>query len=40
VLPADNLPPPKAKPFFDLLDGVLADTIKRPFWIDTVGRSE
>jgi two-component system osmolarity sensor histidine kinase EnvZ len=43
VLPAGNLPPPQPKPFFDLLDGALADeirtSIKRPFWIDTVGRS-
>jgi two-component system osmolarity sensor histidine kinase EnvZ len=43
VLPAGNLPPPQPKPFFDLLDGALADeirtNIKRPFWIDTVGRS-
>jgi two-component system osmolarity sensor histidine kinase EnvZ len=43
VLPAGNLPPPRPKPFFDLLDGALADeirsNIKRPFWIDTVGMS-
>src|SRR5262245_229790 len=43
VLPAGNLPPPQPKPFFDLLDGALAEeihtNIKRPFWIDTVGRS-
>ncbi len=43
VLPAGDLPPPQPKPFFDLLDGALADeirtNIKRPFWIDTVGRS-
>lgn len=43
VLPAGNLPLPQPKPFFDLLDGALADeirtNIKRPFWIDTVGRS-
>src|SRR5215510_9481504 len=42
VLPVGNLPPPKPKPFFDLLDDALADeirtNIKRPFWIDTVGR--
>ena len=33
----------RPKPLFDLLDGALADeirtNIKRPFWIDTVGRS-
>lgn len=43
VLPAGNLPLPQPKPFFDLLDAALADeirsNIKRPFWIDTVGRS-
>jgi two-component system osmolarity sensor histidine kinase EnvZ len=43
VLPAGNLPSPQPKPFFDLLDGALADeirtNIKRPFWIDTAGRS-
>ena len=43
VLPAGNLPPPQPKPFFDVLDGALADeirtNIKRPFWIDTVGQA-
>jgi two-component system osmolarity sensor histidine kinase EnvZ len=43
VLPAGNLPSPQPKPFFDPLDGALAEeirtNIKRPFWIDTVGRS-
>lgn len=43
VLPAGNLPALQPKPFFDLLDGALADEIRtsimRPFWIDTVGRS-
>jgi two-component system osmolarity sensor histidine kinase EnvZ len=38
-----DLPPPGPKPFFSLLDEALADEIrrqiKRPFWIDTVGRS-
>ncbi len=42
-LPAEPLPPPLQKPFFDILDqsltGELATRIKRPFWIDTVGRS-
>ena len=37
------LPPPGPKPFFSLLDEALADEIRRqirrPFWIDTVGRS-
>jgi two-component system, OmpR family, osmolarity sensor histidine kinase EnvZ len=42
--PADNeLPPPGPKPFFSLLDQALSreigQQIKRPFWIDTVGRS-
>lgn len=43
VLPPEPLPPPRPKPFFDFVDRVLSDEIrrqiKRPFWIDTVGRS-
>ena len=43
VLPRTELPPPLPKPFFSLLDSALsrelAHQIKRPFWIDTVGRS-
>ncbi|WP_245513028.1 ATP-binding protein [Enterovirga rhinocerotis] len=39
----DALPPPGPKPFFSLLDEALSDEItkqvRRPFWIDTVGRS-
>jgi two-component system osmolarity sensor histidine kinase EnvZ len=42
-LPVSDLPPPGPKPFFSLLDQALSDEIrkqiKRPFWIDTVGRS-
>jgi two-component system osmolarity sensor histidine kinase EnvZ len=42
-LPADDLPPPGPKPFFSLLDQALSEElrkqIKRPYWIDTVGRS-
>ena len=42
-LPADPLPPPTEKPFFSLLDRTLSQEISRqiarPFWIDTVGRS-
>lgn len=38
-----QLPPPRPRPFFSLLDNVLADQINRqiqmPFWIDTVGDS-
>nr|CAD6410494.1 two-component sensor histidine kinase [Rhizobium sp. Q54] len=38
-----QLPPPRPKPFFSILDGILADQIsaqiQRPFWIDTVGDS-
>ena len=37
------LPPPRAKPFFSILDASLlreiTDEVKRPIWIDTVGRS-
>ncbi len=43
VLPPGTLPTPQPKPFFDLLDRALSDEIrsnvKKPFWIDTVGRS-
>jgi two-component system, OmpR family, osmolarity sensor histidine kinase EnvZ len=43
VLPPGNLPPPRPKPFFGLLDQALSreisNHVKRPFWIDTVGNS-
>jgi two-component system osmolarity sensor histidine kinase EnvZ len=42
-LPPNDLPPPGPKPFFSLLDQALSVQISRqiarPFWIDTVGRS-
>ena len=43
-LPAvSEMPPPGPKPFFSLLDQALSQEIRqqirRPFWIDTVGRS-
>ena len=42
-LPVDALPPAGPKPFFSLLDYTLSREISgqigRPFWIDTVGRS-
>jgi len=42
-LPGTDLPPIGPKPFFSLLDqalsGEIAKQIRRPFWIDTVGRS-
>lgn len=42
-LPAQPLPPPREKPFFSILDASLlkeiTDEVKRPIWIDTVGRS-
>lgn len=41
--PGEELPPVRSKPFFDLLDSTLSDELTRqigkPFWIDTVGRS-
>ena len=44
VLPAEPLPPPAPKPFFNILDGILSEEltrqIGRPFWIDTVGNSK
>jgi two-component system osmolarity sensor histidine kinase EnvZ len=43
VLPPEPLPPPRPKPFFDIVDRYLSQQISqrigRPFWIDTVGRS-
>ncbi|MEZ5842047.1 MAG: HAMP domain-containing protein, partial [Hyphomicrobiales bacterium] len=43
VLPPDPLPPAGPKPFFSLLDRTLSEEITsqigKPFWIDTVGRS-
>ncbi|MGY2050742.1 ATP-binding protein [Methylobacterium sp. JK268] len=43
VLEGAKIPPPGPRPFFSLLDEALSDEIrrqiKRPFWIDTVGRS-
>jgi two-component system osmolarity sensor histidine kinase EnvZ len=42
-VPNEELPEAGSKPFFDLLDSTLSDEINRqigrPFWIDTVGRS-
>ncbi|MDB5594488.1 MAG: two-component sensor histidine kinase [Hyphomicrobiales bacterium] len=42
-LPKEPLPPALPKPFFSILDQALSreisTQIKRPFWIDTVGRS-
>src|SRR4051812_47858784 len=42
-LPVGDMPPPGPKPFFSLLDQSLSvqigRQITRPFWIDTVGRS-
>ena len=43
IMPRESLPPPLPKPFFSLLDRALsrelARQLQRPFWIDTVGRS-
>lgn len=43
ILPPDPLPPPGTKPFFSQLDLALSREITKqigkPFWIDTVGRS-
>jgi two-component system, OmpR family, osmolarity sensor histidine kinase EnvZ len=44
IVPNEQLPTPQAKPFFDLLDGILSDQLRTriglPFWIDTVGNSD
>lgn len=41
--PGEELPQVRSKPFFDILDTTLSDELTRqigkPFWIDTVGRS-
>ncbi|MBB3771877.1 two-component system osmolarity sensor histidine kinase EnvZ [Angulomicrobium tetraedrale] len=41
--PGERLPPPGTKPFFSILDsaftGELGKRLGRPFWTDTVGRS-
>ncbi len=43
VEPGGELPPPRPKPFFEILDQILSeeisDQVRRPFWIDTVGNS-
>jgi two-component system osmolarity sensor histidine kinase EnvZ len=43
IVPHEELPQARSKPFFDLLDSTLSDEITRqigrPFWIDTVGAS-
>jgi two-component system osmolarity sensor histidine kinase EnvZ len=42
-LPKSKLPPALPKPFFSIIDAALSNEIKRqigkPFWLDTVGRS-
>ncbi len=42
--PGEELPQARSKPFFDLLDSTLSDELQhrigRPFWLDTVGRSD
>ncbi len=44
VLPPGDLPPPKPKPLFALLDRALSNELRRhvqlPFWIDTVGAAK
>ena len=43
IEPGKDLPPPRSKPFFNILDEILSEEIvrqiRRPFWIDTVGES-
>ncbi|MBS0247657.1 MAG: two-component sensor histidine kinase [Proteobacteria bacterium] len=42
-LPLGEMPPPRPKPFFSLLDQTLSEELRkqiaRPYWIDTVGKS-
>ena len=43
ISPGTELPPPGPRPFFSILDEALSEElarrVARPFWIDTVGRS-
>ena len=43
ILPPEDFPAPKPKPFFNILDAALsaqlASQLKKPFWIDTLGDS-
>ena len=43
IMPPQALPPALPKPFFSLIDSAVSNElrrqVKRPFWIDTVGRS-
>src|SRR5215204_4122719 len=43
IMPGTDLPPPGPRPFFGILDEALSEELQRrvarPFWIDTVGRS-
>ena len=43
IEPGKELPPPRSKPFFNILDEILSEEIvrqiRRPFWIGTVGES-
>jgi len=44
ILPLEDFPAPKPKPFFSILDAALskqlASRLKKPFWIDTLGDSD
>lgn len=44
ISPLEDLPAPRSKPFFSILDTALSEQITRqigkPFWIDTVGNSD
>lgn len=44
IEPDGELPAPRPKPFFEILDQILSeeisDRIDKPFWIDTVGNSD
>jgi two-component system osmolarity sensor histidine kinase EnvZ len=44
ILPEEELPAPRPKPFFSILDTALSEQLTRridkPFWIDTVGKSD
>ena len=43
ILPPEDFPPPRPKPFFSILDTALSEQLAaqlgKPFWIDTLGES-
>lgn len=44
IIPLEPLPAPAPKPYFDVVDrglsAAISQSIRKPFWVDTVGRSK